>query len=141
MPICVFVHLDWNATDYQGTIPFPPEDRKLALPLVFQFLTPMPVAMIGLGAVSAAVMSSCDSCILSAASMFARNVHASIRQELYNRKITKTKVSYLFVFFVNLHTTTTTTFLHNLKLCGLNDCFSLKNVSLVLFDVNLQQLY
>ncbi|XP_028407780.1 high-affinity choline transporter 1-like [Dendronephthya gigantea] len=71
---------DWSATDYEGhkngTIP--PEDTSRVLPLVLQYLTPSAVAFIGLGAVSAAVMSSADSSVLSASSMFARNVYKLI---------------------------------------------------------------
>lgn len=55
-----------------GTIP--PENQKLVLPLVIQYLTPSYIAFVGLGAVSAAVMSSADSSVLSASSMFARNI-------------------------------------------------------------------
>jgi high affinity choline transporter 7 len=51
-----------------------PEEAKLILPLVLQHLCPKFVGFIGLGAVSAAVMSSADSSVLSASSMFARNV-------------------------------------------------------------------
>lgn len=51
-----------------------PEATKLILPLVLLHLCPKFVAFIGLGAVSAAVMSSADSSVLSASSMFARNV-------------------------------------------------------------------
>jgi high affinity choline transporter 7 len=54
------------------------EDGSRVLPLVLQYLTPSAVAFIGLGAVSAAVMSSADSSILSASSMFARNVYKLI---------------------------------------------------------------
>lgn len=67
---------DWNQTDYApyltdtGDI----EDYRLVLPLVLRYLTPPVVAMFGLGAVSAAVMSSADSSMLSASSLFARNV-------------------------------------------------------------------
>ena len=43
--------------------------------MVLQYLTPTAVSFVGLGAVSAAVMSSADSSILSAASMFAHNIY------------------------------------------------------------------
>ena len=75
---------DWNATSYRefGDIPVPSTDYPLALPMVMQFLTPVPVAVIGLGAVSAAVMSSADSSVLSSSSMFARNVYQPLRNAL-----------------------------------------------------------
>ncbi|KAL6739098.1 hypothetical protein Aduo_012584 [Ancylostoma duodenale] len=84
---------DWRLTEYSpwnnGTkVEAIPEDkRNMVVPLVFQYLTPKWVAFIGLGAVSAAVMSSADSSVLSAASMFAHNIwkltirpHASERE-------------------------------------------------------------
>jgi high affinity choline transporter 7 len=52
----------------------PDSQTNMVLPLVLQQLTPGWVAFVGLGAVSAAVMSSADSSILSASSMFARNI-------------------------------------------------------------------
>ena len=71
---------DWSATDYKehsnGTLKA--EDASRVLPLVLQYLTPSAVAFVGLGAVSAAVMSSADSSVLSASSMFARNVYKLI---------------------------------------------------------------
>lgn len=50
----------------------------MILPMVLQHLTPDFVSFFGLGAVSAAVMSSADSSVLSASSMFARNVYKLI---------------------------------------------------------------
>ncbi|KAL3982077.1 High-affinity choline transporter 1 [Acanthocheilonema viteae] len=71
---------DWRLTDYDpwnnGTKSesIPADQTNMVVPLVFQYLTPKWVAFIGLGAVSAAVMSSADSSVLSAASMFAHNI-------------------------------------------------------------------
>ncbi|KAI6180972.1 High-affinity choline transporter 1 [Aphelenchoides besseyi] len=72
---------DWRLTDYDpwgnGTksANIPPEQTSMVVPLVFQYLTPKWVTFIGLGAVSAAVMSSADSSVLSAASMFSHNIY------------------------------------------------------------------
>ncbi|CAF1183703.1 unnamed protein product [Didymodactylos carnosus] len=66
---------NWNETDFDLNKDITSaESKKLILPLVLQHLCPKPIAFIGLGAVSAAVMSSADSSVLSASSMFARNV-------------------------------------------------------------------
>ena len=59
-----------NKIDYQQT-----------MPLVLQYLTPPGVSFIGLGAVSAAVMSSVDSSVLSASSMFANNIYKPILRQ------------------------------------------------------------
>jgi len=70
---------DWNATSLGR--PLEDSDAANILPLVLQYLTPTAVSFIGLGAVSAAVMSSADSSILSASSMFTRNIYKNaIRQ-------------------------------------------------------------
>ncbi len=61
---------DWTPTDVD-----PSGQPALILPYVLRYLTPPVVATIGLGAVAAAVMSSVDSSILSASSMFAWNVY------------------------------------------------------------------
>ncbi|XP_071949540.1 high-affinity choline transporter 1-like [Antedon mediterranea] len=61
----------WNETDYGQEV----TDSSLILPLVLQYLTPQGVSIIGLGAVCAAVMSSADSSLLSASSMFSRNIY------------------------------------------------------------------
>jgi high affinity choline transporter 7 len=61
---------DWAALGLAG-----PENTAIALPYVLKHLTPPLIAMIGLGALAAAVMSSVDSSILSASSMGAWNIY------------------------------------------------------------------
>ena len=55
-----------------------PHCSKVVLPLSLQYLTPKAVAFFGLGAVSAAVMSSTDSSMLSASTMIARNFYKKV---------------------------------------------------------------
>merc|ERR1711981_1343572 len=78
---------DWEATGYNNTKEVRSgtiigdgsyDDTKLVLPLCLQYLTPPAVAFFGLGAVSAAVMSSTDSSMLSASTMLARNVFKTV---------------------------------------------------------------
>ncbi|KAK0058927.1 high-affinity choline transporter 1, partial [Biomphalaria pfeifferi] len=69
---------DWNKTDWTGGYPVPDKDLPLILPMTLQYLCPPVITFLGLGALSAAVMSSADSSILSAASMFARNIYRSV---------------------------------------------------------------
>ena len=61
---------DWSALGLDG-----PESSAVALPYVLKHLAPPLVAIIGLGSLAAAVMSSVDSSILSASSMGAWNVY------------------------------------------------------------------
>lgn len=68
----------WNETGYKGPWPLTETETAMILPMVLQYLTPDFVSFFGLGAVSAAVMSSADSSVLSASSMFARNVYKLI---------------------------------------------------------------
>ncbi|XP_071792874.1 high-affinity choline transporter 1-like [Asterias amurensis] len=69
---------DWSNTTLDLSKVNPYNQTSLLLPLVIQYLTPQVVSFIGLGAVSAAVMSSADSSILSASSMFTRNIYKLI---------------------------------------------------------------
>lgn len=61
---------DWNSLGLPE-----PENSASVLLHVMRYLTPSLVGMIGLGAIAAAVMSSVDSSILSAASMSSWNVY------------------------------------------------------------------
>ncbi|XP_022780106.1 high-affinity choline transporter 1-like [Stylophora pistillata] len=85
---------DWTQTSFYK----PPEDnianqtasvyvdKTLILPMVLQYLTPTAVSFIGLGAVSAAVMSSTDSSMLSASSMFAHNIYKLVFRQKASEK-------------------------------------------------------
>lgn len=70
-----FLLPDWNQTTYGSLPPKDKDESDMILPIVLQHLCPPYVSFFGLGAVSAAVMSSADSSILSASSMFARNIY------------------------------------------------------------------
>lgn len=85
------VTLDWTRTDFfepsgNATNQTAEFKKSLVLPMVLQYLTPTAVSFIGLGAVSAAVMSSADSSILSASSMFSRNVYKLIFRQKVSDK-------------------------------------------------------
>jgi len=61
---------DWSALGLEG-----PQSGAVALPYVLKHLAPPVIAIIGLGGLAAAVMSSVDSSILSASSMGVWNVY------------------------------------------------------------------
>lgn len=69
---------DWNETSYGTPTPFERGQSGNILPIVFQHLCPLYVAVVGIGALAAAVMSSVDSVLLSAASQLGRNVFRNI---------------------------------------------------------------
>ncbi|KAL5235312.1 hypothetical protein ACI65C_002722 [Semiaphis heraclei] len=72
---------DWNQTKYDGPMPMTQKETSMVLPMVMQYLTPDWVAFFALGAISAAIMSSADSSVLSASSMFARNIYRMLLRQ------------------------------------------------------------
>ncbi|XP_073330232.1 high-affinity choline transporter 1-like [Pagrus major] len=90
---------DWNQTSYGSLPPKDKDQSDMILPIVLQHLCPPYVSFFGLGAVSAAVMSSADSSILSASSMFARNIYQlAFRQSASDWEIVWVMRLTIFVF-------------------------------------------
>uniref|UniRef100_A0A4W5K4B9 High affinity choline transporter 1 n=1 Tax=Hucho hucho TaxID=62062 RepID=A0A4W5K4B9_9TELE len=90
---------DWNQTTYGAISPKEKDQSDMILPIVLQHLCPPWISFFGLGAVSAAVMSSADSSILSASSMFARNIYQlAFRQSATDREIVWVMRITIFVF-------------------------------------------
>ncbi|KAK0057487.1 high-affinity choline transporter 1 [Biomphalaria pfeifferi] len=68
---------DWRNTT-QGRSPMETNQSSLILPIVINEFTPSVVSIFGLGAISAAVMSSMDSAVLGSSSMFTHNIYSEI---------------------------------------------------------------
>lgn len=72
---------DWSLTSYMNGTGVSPADlgnQRQILPIVVRYLTPPVVGYIGLGVITAAVMSSADSVALAFGSEFGRNFYRAI---------------------------------------------------------------
>ena len=93
---------NFTQTGFDGLYEYLDTYHSSILPLALKYLTPTAVAYIGLGAVAAAVMSSTDSSLLSAASLMTVNVvqeggaYFYSHKQIYKKKPIYTKHSIPF---------------------------------------------
>ncbi|KAG8234179.1 hypothetical protein J437_LFUL007339 [Ladona fulva] len=66
----------WNETDFGSGVGV--EDASLILPLALRYLLPSAVTFVGVGAVTAAVISTIDSTVLGAGSAIANNIYKGL---------------------------------------------------------------
>ncbi|KAK3085989.1 hypothetical protein FSP39_011797 [Pinctada imbricata] len=69
---------DWNMTSYTGNSTLSFDQWSEVFPMALRYLCPSTVSILGLAAISAAVMSSVDTIVLSTGGVFTRNIYQNI---------------------------------------------------------------
>lgn len=69
-------------TTYGTPSPYERGEGAMVYPIVLQHLTPPAVFYVGMWAVAGAAMSSTDSCLLAATSIFTNSIYKAIRHQV-----------------------------------------------------------
>lgn len=78
---------DWNLTSYGSPSPYERGEAAMALPIILLHLTPTAVFVVAMGAIAGAAMSSTDSCLLAATSIFTTNIYTLVRHQVGTKSV------------------------------------------------------
>ncbi|XP_068612704.1 high-affinity choline transporter 1-like [Brachionichthys hirsutus] len=78
---------DWNSTSYGSPSPHERGESAMALPITLSQSTPTFIFALAIGGVAAAAMSSADSLLLSATTIFTTNIYQTIRSQASDKEL------------------------------------------------------